>query len=305
MRKIIVLYFLLLSLSSSAQYAYDFGFHAGVSNYLGEIGGKEATRKNFISDIKIQKTQFAVGGFARYKLSILPMISTKVGLNWLRIEGNDNTSTNRGRVGRNLSFRNDLIEAELTAQVFFYEVQDLGKPYKYENDFKMYAFTGIAGFFSNPKAHYKDHWVALQPLQTEGIHYSKFGAAVPLGLGMCLTLKKKHRIGWEFEWRTAFTDYLDDISTVYADPKDLDGATAIALANRNGELNGDDAAKGAPAENYTPGSKRGDSSHNDSYLSTSFYYSYVMRGKSNFYRAKFGSIFKRKGSKKRKIRAKF
>jgi hypothetical protein len=302
MRKIIVLCFLLLSLSSSAQYAYDFGVHAGVSNYLGEIGGKEGTRRNFVSDIKIAKTQFAVGGFARYK--VLPMVSAKVGLNWLRIEGNDNTSTNRGRVGRNLSFRNDLIETELTAQVFFYEIQDLGKPYKYQNDFKMYAFGGIAGFYSNPKAHYDGEWVALQPLQTEGVHYSKFGASIPLGLGLCVTLSKKHRIGWEIEWRTAFTDYLDDISTVYADPSKLKSPTAIALANRRGELPADDAGA-APAENYMPGSKRGDPSHNDSYLSTSFYYSYVMRGKSNFYRAKFGSIFKRKGSKKRKIRAKF
>jgi hypothetical protein len=302
MRKIIVLNFLLLSLSSSAQYAYDFGIHAGVSNYLGEIGGKEGTRRNFVSDLKIAQTQFAVGGFARYR--VLPMVSAKVGLNWLRIQGNDNTSTNRGRVGRNLSFRNDLVEAELTAQLFFYEIQDLGKPYKYENDFKMYAFTGIAGFFSNPKAHYNDGWVALQPLHTEGINYSRFGAAIPLGLGMCVTLKKKHRIGWEIEWRTTFTDYLDDISTVYVDPKKLSSPTAIALANRRGELGADDAGA-APAENYLPGNKRGDPSHNDSYLSTSFYYSYVMRGKSNFYRAKFGSIFKRKGSKKRKIRAKF
>jgi hypothetical protein len=302
MRKIIVLYFLLLSLSSSAQYAYDFGVHAGVSNYLGEIGGKEGSRRNFVSDIKLAKTQFAVGGFARYR--VLPIISAKVGLNWLRIEGNDNLSTNRGRVGRNLSFRNDLVEAELTAQVLFYEIQDLGKPYKYQNDFKMYAFGGVACFFSNPKAHYNGEWIALQPLQTEGVHYSRIGASIPLGLGMCVTLQKKHRIGWEIEWRTAFTDYLDDISTVYADPKSLSSPTAIALANRRGELPADDAGA-APPENYTPGSKRGDPSHNDSYLSTSFYYSYVIRGKSNFYRAKFGSIFKRKGSKKRKIRAKF
>lgn len=301
MRKIIVLYSLLLSLSSSAQYAYDFGFHAGVANYLGEIGGKDGSRRNFISDIKLAKTQFAVGGFARYK--VLPMVSAKVGLNWLRIEGNDNTSTNRGRVGRNLSFRNDLIEAQLTAQVIFYEIQDLGKPYKYENDFKMYAFAGVAGFFSNPKAHYNGEWVALQPLQTENVHYSKFGAAVPLGLGLCITYKKKHRFGWEFEWRTAFTDYLDDISSVYADPKSLKSPTAVALANRRGELDADAGA--APPQNYLPGNKRGDPTHNDSYLTTSFYYSYVMRGKSNFYRAKFGSIFKRKGSKKRKIRAKF
>lgn len=303
MRKLIILSFsfLLVSLSSYAQYAYDFGFQAGAANYLGEIGGKEGPRRNFISDIKLKKTQFTVGGFARYKL--MPMVSIKGGLNWLRIEGADKTSTNPGRVGRNLSFRNDIVEAELTAQVFFFELQDLGHTYKYQNDLKMYAFAGVAEFFSNPKANYNGKWIALQPLRTEGVHYSKFGTSVPVGVGMFVTLQKKHRFGWEFSWRTTFTDYLDDISTVYADPTKLNSAEAIALANRRGEV-GD--REGVPqAENYMTGSKRGDPTHNDSYLSTSFYYSYVMRGKSNFYKAKFGHIFKGKGGKKRKIRAKF
>ena len=302
MRKIIVLPLLLFSLSLSAQYAYDFGVHLGGSNYLGEIGGKEATRKNFVSDIRLDKTQFAMGAFARYKFG--PLISAKVGLNWLRIEGADRHSSNPGRVGRNLSFRNDIVEAELTGQVFFYDVQDLGRTYKYQNDFKMYAFAGVSCFLSNPKTYYNGHWVALQPLQTEGKKYSRISGGIPLGLGLFFTMDRKHRIGWEFEWRTTFTDYLDDISTVYPDPADLSSPEAIALSNRRGELLGDQT--GVPdARNYAPGAKRGDPTHNDSYLSTSVYYSYVMRGKSNFYRAKFGSIFKRKGSKKRKIRAKF
>lgn len=301
MRKIIIFCFLLINLSSYAQYAYDFGFHAGAANYLGEIGGKEGTRRNFVSDIKLLKTQFAMGGFARYKL--MPMLSLKGGLNWLRIEGADKTSTNPARVARNLSFRNDLIEAELTAQVFFYDIQDLGHTYKYQNDLKMYAFAGVAEFYSNPKANYNNEWIALQPLRTEGVKYSKFGTAIPVGLGMFITFQKKHRIGWELEWRTTFTDYLDDISNVYVDPATLNSKEAVALANRRGEV-GD--IEGLPdARNYAPGAKRGDNTHNDSYLSTSFYYSYVMRGRSNFYKAKFGHIFKRKGSKKRKIRAKF
>ncbi len=58
-------------------------------------------------------------------------------------------------------------------------------------------------------------------------------------------------------------------------------------------------------KNYTPGSKRGDPSHNDSYMTTSIYYSYVLRGKSSFYKSKYGSVFKRSKYKKRKIRAKF
>lgn len=291
----------MLELSSYAQYAYDFGIHAGASNYLGEIGGKEGNRRNFIYDLKLSKTQFTVGGFARYK--ILPMVAVKVGLNWVRLEAADNKSTNPGRVGRNLSFRNDIVESDLTAQVYFYELPDLGHTYKYTNDLKMYAFAGIGAFYNNPKAHYNGEWVALQPLRTEGIKYKKFNLNVPIGVGMFVTLQKRHRIGWELEWRTTFTDYIDDISTYYPDPTTLNSAKAIALSNRRGELG--DAPNVPGAGNYGPGSKRGDPSHNDSYISTSFYYSYVMRGRSNFYRAKFGSVFKRKGGKKRKIRAKF
>src|ERR1035437_2122865 len=150
----------LLPSACFSQYCWDFGGHIGGSNYLGEIGGKAGTRRNFISDIKLSKTQFAVGGFARYKFT--PLISAKLGLNWSRIAGDDKLSTNPGRAGRNLSFRNDIIDLELQAQVFFYEMPDLGHTYRYRNDFKMYAFTGVSTFYNNPKALYKGQWVALR-----------------------------------------------------------------------------------------------------------------------------------------------
>lgn len=302
MRKLILL-ISILSLPSlaGAQYLWDFGGQAGAANYLGEMGGKDKTRRNFVSDMKLSKTEFTVGAFARYKFN--PLLAAQLGVNWVRIEGADYTSTNPGRVGRNLSFQNNIVELALTGQVYFYEVPDVGHTYQYRNDFKMYAFAGVAGYYHNPRTFYNGEWVNLQPLETEGVHYSKFGVSIPVGLGFYFTVNKRHRIGWEFNWRTTFTDYLDDVSTVYADPAQLTSAEAIALANRRNEL-GDKA--GVPDEkNYTPGSKRGDPSHNDSYLSTSITYSYVLRGRSSFYRSKYGSIFKHKKYKKRKIRAKF
>ncbi len=302
MRKSLALF--LLSVAPTfgySQYLWDFGVQAGASNYLGEMGGKADTRKDFIADIKLSKTQFTVGGFARYKLT--PIVSAKLGLNWNRIAGADYLSTNPGRAGRNLSFRNDIIELELTGQFFFVDVPDLGHTYRYRNDFRMYAFVGIAAFYHNPKTYYGGKWTALRPLETEGVKYAKIGASVPLGIGLYFTIDKKHRIGWEFDWRTTFTDYLDDVSTVYVDPASLTSAEAIALANRRGEL-GNNA--GIPtSDNYGTGSKRGDPSHNDSYLTTSINYSYIIRGRSSFYRSKYGSIFKHKKYKKRKIRAKF
>jgi hypothetical protein len=300
-KRLLTLLILSLPALGFSQYLWDVGGHLGASNYLGEMGGKDETRKDFISDIKLAKTQFTLGAFGRYKFT--PLISAKIAGNWVRIEGADYLSTNRGRRGRNLSFQNDIFELALTAQVYFYEVPDLGRTYRYRNDFKMYAFAGIAGFYHNPKTYYNGEVIPLRPLQTEGKSYSAFGAAVPLGLGLYFTLEKKHRIGWEIDWRTTFTDYLDDVSTVYADPADLSSPEAIYFANRRGELgNREDVPD---PENYLPGAKRGDPSHNDSYLSTSVSYSYVIRGRSSFYRSKYGSIFKRKGNKKRKIRAKF
>jgi hypothetical protein len=302
MRKLLFIVIIFLyPLIGFSQYAWDFGIQAGASNYLGDIGGNEKTRRDFVSDIKMSETKFAVGGFARYKLT--PLISTKLAFNWDRIAGADSLSTNPGRRGRNLSFRNDILELELTGEIYFYEVPDLGHTYRYRNDFKMYALVGISGFYHSPKALYQGEWVALQPLETEGKHYSHFSAAIPLGLGLYFTIDKRHRIGWEFDWRTTFTDYLDDISSTYADPKTLSSPEAIALANRRGELGN---RPGIPsADNYLPGDKRGDPSHKDSYLSTTFSYSYVMRGRSSFYRSHYGSIFKHKKYKKRKIRAKF
>jgi len=291
-----------IPLLGMAQYNWDFGIHIGPSNYLGEMGGKHDTRKDFVADMKLNKTQFATGGFARYKFN--SFLSAQVGVNWIRIEGADNASTNPGRVGRNLSFQNDIEELSLTAQLFFYEMPDLGHTYRYRNDFKMYAFGGVAGFHHDPKTYYQGTWTKLQPLETEGKHYSTFQGGIPLGLGFLFTINKRHRIGWEFNWRITFTDYLDDVSGTYAK---IDDPYVAAIANRHNELNGNvPADQHVPAaNNYTPGSKRGDPTHNDTYMSTTLYYSYVLRGKSTLYKSKYGSIFKKNKSKKRKIRAKF
>ena len=189
MRKLVVI--VLISIGTStigvSQYLWDVGFHLGASNYLGEMGGKAHSRRNFVRDMKISKTQFALGGFARYKFG--PLVSAKLGLNWVRIGGADNASTNPGRVGRNLSFRNDIIELELTGQIFFIEVPDVGHTYQYRNDIKMYAFFGVGAFCHNPKTYYNGRWVALRPLQTEGVKYKSVVASVPLGIGLYFTLE--------------------------------------------------------------------------------------------------------------------
>jgi hypothetical protein len=302
MRFKVIIFSLLVSTVATAQYKWDFGGGAGPSNYLGEMGGKEKTRRNFVSDMKMAETRWDMGVFGRYKFD--RRFSLKAELAYLRIQGDDALSTNPGRHARNLNFRNDIFEFSIKPEVTYYENNDLGSSYKFRLGFKAYAFAGVGVFHHNPKAFYKEDWVALQPLQTEGVKYSLWQMNVPVGTGFYFTMKKKHRIGFEYSWRICFTDYLDDVSTKYADPSKLNGAQAIALANRTGELG--NSIKPDVKSFFVPGAKRGDPSHKDTYMTMFINYSYVIRGKSNFYRSRYGSFFFKKTRRKvRKIRAKF
>lgn len=305
MKNIFILIFVLfLTMASKAQWLWDYGFSVGVSNYLGDIGGKEKTRRDFVADMKMAKTRWNFGGFARYKLN--QKISVKLALDYLRIEGDDKLSSNPARNARNLNFRNDMFDLAVTGQVFFFEDNDLGNTYRYKNGFRAYFFAGVGAYYSNPKANNKDgEWVALRPLQTEGVSYSPVGVNIPMGIGFYFTIHKKHRIGYELNYRTTFTDYLDDISGNYPDDPSFSGDPSLSL--RIGELGKESSFEDKGLyRSHTWGQKRGDKTHKDSYMTMSLSYSYVLRGKSSFYRGRYGHFFgKRRGGKMRKIRAKF
>lgn len=310
-KALLILVFSAAFLPGWTQYQWDYGMNVGVANYLGEIGGKEKTRRDFILDMKLSQTQAAVLGFARYKMH--PDVLVRFSTGWMMISGNDNLSTNPGRRGRNLSFRNNIFEASMTGQYIFYDIADLGRTYRYRNDFKAYIFAGAGMAYHNPQAYYNDSWVNLQPLRTEGQGlvtgqpkpYSKFIGVVPAGAGFFFTISKTYRIGWEFNWRTTFTDYLDDVSTVYVDPAALQSDEARDLANRNDEIDYSADPDVPHPNNYLAGSKRGDPTHKDSYLTTTVNASMVIKGKSTFSKNRYKSAFKGKKFNKRTIRAKF
>ena len=303
----LLLFLMTFVMSSFAQYRFEYGGSVGISNYLGDIGGKEKTRRDFISDMKLAKTRQAASGFIRYKFH--PNLYAKAELMYLRIAGDDKLSTNPGRNARNLSFTNDMFDLNLQGQFVFYENTDLGSDYRFKLAFRSYVGIGVGGFYSNPKTKYEGANVKLRPLETEGVAYKALGLSIPATIGFHFTYRKKHRFGWELNWRTTFTDYLDDISQGWGDPSKMDPLGA-ELSYRTDELDptlfedGFLNNFGYKAENKL--NKRGDPTHNDSYISMNFSYSYIIRGKSSFYRSRYGSFFKKKGrSKMRKIRAKF
>ncbi len=313
MRFRVFIFFTFICTLTFAQYRWDYGGQAGVSNYLGDIGGKNQTRRDFVADMKLGQTRWDPAFFVRYKFN--PKLALRGQFSYLRIQGADSLSTNPERRARNLSFRNDIFELSATPQLTIYENQDLGSSYRFKSSFNFYVFAGVGVMHHNPKAKYEDEWVALQPLRTEGVSYSLWQFVVPVGTGFYFTIRKKHRIGFEYNWRICFTDYLDDVHKGWANPATLN-PEGKALSNRTNELT--TAAKASINEplswynnfgynpTLNPQNKRGQSNHNDTYMSATLNYSYVIRGHGSFYRSRYGSFFSKKKKKNsRKVRAKF
>ncbi|MDB3887391.1 DUF6089 family protein [bacterium] len=309
MRKIIVIItlFVLTATTAHSQYYMDYGVSVGASNYLGDIGGGDGIARPWLLDMKFIYSRWVAGGFFRYKFN--SFVGAKASINYVRLFGDDSYSINPGRRGRNLSFRNDMFEGEIHAEFYVYKANDVGGTGKYRTDFNLYLFGGAGMFYSNPQGELNDIWYDLQPLETEGVSYSKFNFSLPLGFGFYYTLHRKYRLGLEFGWKATFTDYIDDVSTEYVLHEDpttaaLSDKSSIELTDQiNSEYVGD-LPTPSPTT-YIPGRKRGDSSNDDSYMTATVNFSWVLRGKSKFYRSKNNWLFGKKKRKRRKSRAKF
>jgi hypothetical protein len=150
------------------------------------------------------------------------------------IQGIDARSSSFEQQQRNLSFRSPIYELAGRGEFNFIEYK-IGDE---RHQFTPFMFLGVALYNFNPKASYGNQWVPLQPLKTEGQSkgYMRTQVSIPFGAGIKANMAK--RIGLVIEWglRKTFTDYLDDVSTVYASPSTLfenGGALAVAVADRS------------------------------------------------------------------------
>lgn len=344
MKRLLFLAILASSLGSAAQYQWDYGLKLGAANYLGDIGGKELERRDFVVDMHLRQTRWAVGGYGRYKFS--KRFALAANLDYLRIQDADRLTTYAPRRTRNLNFRNDMFELGVRGELTVWYDNDVGNRGFYNPDFKLYLFGGLAAYYSNPKARlvydgtnldnpgdlvpgdYADNtWYALRNLRTEGASYSAFGLAIPLGIGFYFTHNKEWRFGWEFSWRTTFSDYLDDVSTYYYEPNpknpddmalamDLQSQTYPDLVAFNYGLTDPNQIEGMmnnfqhqpsnlPDNQSSRGIHSGDEPRirNDHYLTTQFTIGKVIRGRSKFYKSKYSWVKNR--ASVRRSRAKF
>lgn len=295
------------SISSYGQYSMDFGLNLGATNYLGEIGGNTGEAKPFILDMRLQQTNFIVGGF--YRFNFTRNIAAKLSFNYGRISGADSLSNEPTRVGRNLSFRTDLLEATLSGEYVFFSYNDMSRRSKNRVDFSSYVTAGAGIVLYYPYAQFDNKWYYLRPLQTEGVEnaYDEMAIVVPLGIGANFTFNRKIRLGIEFNYRFTNTDYLDDVSTDYAyDPRtpelntELPFIESTIFANRSDEAYARGDSDLPPRAAYRYGARRGNPDQNDGYLTAQVSLSYVIAAGNNFSRSRYKSTINR-----RKKRTKF
>lgn len=274
----------------------------GPSNFLGDLGGGNQEGKNFgPSDLDWNQTRIAMGFGGRYKLTRFVNVSGK--FSYLAVRGDDAATEDIYRKNRNLNFRSNIFELSGRMEIGYQSTRRGGNRYGIRKNYgrgknfthNIFAFAGIGGFYFNPRGvdgQGKIH--KLKPLHTEGQglpggpkQYSNFSVSLPMGFYYKLTINKIWSVGLELCHRKTFTDYLDDVSTVYYDP--------IALTNNYGALSAEMAdpslglipGASSPASDGTP-AQRGDLKK-DSFMSLELTVSYIFKKqrKSARLRSKF------------------
>ena len=250
-----------------------FSFGIGVSTYHGDL-----------HDVFYDGISSAVGpnigvGFRR-KLG--SQMSLRLDLNYYQIGGSDRDSgalagrdpSQRGgdrqgqddsRFVRNLEFQATNLEASL---LFTFNLIPVNGSYTRRPVLNPYIMFGIGVSTNNPKAEHptNGNLINLRHLNTEALPGQGYGGTIlviPVGLGIRLKANQYIDILFEAGRRFTFTDYLDDVSTVYPSEQRLlaadrigDPLDAVALYDRSAE------------GGFTPrseGNTRGNPEKNDAY----------------------------------------
>ena len=239
---LLVLFLVLTSFSLKAQ-TWEFGGAVGGAGYMGDL--------NPNNPVKISGISF--GGYAQRNFN--GYLSLKLNYTYGIIAAADSNSSNQQFRNRNLSFTTTLNEVAVIGEFnFFNYIPEAGK-----NKFTPYIFLGIGAVNYNPQTTYQGTRYDLRLYGTEGekAPYSSTAISIPYGVGVKYNIVGKWTLFAEGGYRNPNTDYLDDVSGVYATPSS-NTAVAKALADRSGEKTG--------VYIGTPGTQRGDLNPRDTYF---------------------------------------
>ncbi len=225
---------------------WETGAWIGGSNYFGDLN----------TNWRLNRAHLAGGLAARYNLN--DRLCVRFGASYGKISAADKDSKNVYEQRRNLDFRSILLDGTAQLEFNFLPYIHGHRDYFYTP----YMFAGPSAFYFDPRTDYNGDVVRLSGLGTEGQfkgeEYNTFQGGIAYGMGFKCDLSYRWSVNIEFSARKIFTDYLDDVSGVYADPRDiksLRGELAVALADRSTE-----------PKIGVQGRQRGNGKSNDSYM---------------------------------------
>ncbi len=242
-----ILFLLLLPQARSQEVSNEWmlGIFAGTVNYQGDIQRSSFTFDN-------ANPAFAMS----LRKPLGKWFSFKTGFAITKIEAADKNNRDY-LVKRNLSFYTSIKEFNIGLELNILDITT--------KKFSPYLFGGLCLFHFNPWTFDENGAkIYLKPLGTEGQGltqypdrkpYNLIQPALGFGGGARFALNENINIGLEFTQRKSFTDYLDDVSTNYADYNllfDARGIQSPNLAFRGDELPGGQPYPHAGEQRGTP-----------------------------------------------------
>lgn len=226
-----ILLLLVIAKFSSAQ-EWEVGTNVGMMGYIGDLN-----RNNIL-----KFTNPAASINVRYAFT--PFHGLKLSFTQGTVQADDKDSKFDYQKARNLNFTSNISEIALNYEYYFFPFT----PGSGKERFTPYVFFGIAGFRFEPTTELNGVTYKLRELGTEGQgtsvnsskKYSNTSLSIPFGIGFKYNFIDNFNLGLELGYRNTLTDYLDDVSKVYADKDVLEnnyGIVSALLSDRSGELN--------------------------------------------------------------------
>ena len=304
---VLICLFTFLSIHSKAQSLqfgngkFEVGLGIGPSFFLGDLGGSEGKGKTFIKDVDMPLTKLMKGIY----INIYPVewLGFRLAGNIGYLEGDDAQAPNKGgaerfRLYRNLKFRSNLWDAyaglEIYPTVFLEQYDGL------QGKIRPYGFIGVGAFHFNPQGEYvasngSKTWVDLKPLKLEGQGMSEYPdrkeyaltqLMIPMGGGIKYYVKENFYVGFEILHRKTFTDYIDDVSTKYIDPRYFDAHLPATQAAQARQLSYRENFYNPAVSRRYINTQRGDPKENDAYFSSNLRLGWRFDSNSESARAK-------------------
>lgn len=187
----------------------EVGIGVGAGHYFGDLN----------PDFGLNRPKIAAGVFFRKQLTTY--IGIRLSGEYAMLGYSDVYSKNTVQNARNLSFNTNVWELSLSGDFNFFRFQPGFEGY----NFTPYVGLGIGVFSFDPYAYLGNEKYFLRTLGTEGQGsalypdlqpYSPLAICIPFTLGVKQAISPKANFFAELTYRFTSTDYLDDVSGLYA-----------------------------------------------------------------------------------------